>query len=322
MIVSAKSAFARLGPSTATSAIASSSPGNAISDVDGSADHVVYPAAEIAGDCAEQRANDRRDADHHEADDEARCGRRRARARKDVASELVEPERMGQRSDRRAAAGDCCADGSMRRQRRSDERPTAQSRGRLPRRPSSARSPCVTHNGCADRASRTAGRSDRLTATYVTAMSRMQPCTSRVVAQADRLDQQAADARPGEDRLGDRPRRSAPTPNCRPRTVTIGIRLLRKACCRTARATRDAAGARGEHVELAQLFEHAGARHPREDRGERRSQRHRRQHQMRERAAARDRQPAELDRKHDREQRTEPEVRHRDADQRQAWSPR
>ena len=43
----------------------------------------------------------------------------------------------------------------------------------------------------------------------------------------------------------------------------------------------------------------------------------RRQHEMRERPASADRQPAELDGKHDREQRPQPEVRNRDADERQ-----
>ena len=41
------------------------------------------------------------------------------------------------------------------------------------------------------------------------------------------------------------------------------------------------------------------------------------QHEMRKRPAPADRQPAELDGKHNREQRPKPEVRNRDADERQ-----
>ncbi len=107
------------------------------------------------------------------------------------------------------------------------------------------------------------------------------------------------------------------TPNCRPRIVTIGIRLLRKRVMKDGARARDAFRARGQHVRLAQLFEQARARHASQNGGERGAEGRRRQHEMRKRAASPDRQPAELDGKHNREQRPEPEVRNRDTDERQ-----
>ena len=106
-------------------------------------------------------------------------------------------------------------------------------------------------------------------------------------------------------------------PNCRPTSVTTGIRLLRNAWRSDRARARRAAGARGLHVRLAQLFEQRGPRHARQDRRQRGAQRDRRQHEMRRRAAARHRQPAELDGKDDRQQRPEPEVRNRHAGQRE-----
>ena len=80
---------------------------------------------------------------------------------------------------------------------------------------------------------------------------------------------------------------------------------------------RHASRARREHVQLTQFFEDARACHPRQHRSERRAERDRRQHQMRQRPAARYRQPPERDGKDDREQRPEPEIRHGNAGERQ-----
>ena len=68
-------------------------------------------AAEVAGDRAEQRADDRRDADHDEAD-EKRDARAGEHAREDVAAQLVEAERMRAASDRPSRSGSSCAAGS------------------------------------------------------------------------------------------------------------------------------------------------------------------------------------------------------------------
>ena len=58
MIVSANSTLLEArSRAPATSAIASSSPGNASSTSITPADHVVHDAAEVAGDRAEQRAD-------------------------------------------------------------------------------------------------------------------------------------------------------------------------------------------------------------------------------------------------------------------------
>ena len=64
---------------------------------------IVEPPAEVAGDRAEQHADDRRDADDGEAD-EQRDARAGEHARKDVAAELVEAERMLEARAARAAA--------------------------------------------------------------------------------------------------------------------------------------------------------------------------------------------------------------------------
>ena len=94
------------------------------------------------------------------------------------------------------------------------------------------------------------------------------------------------------------------------------MRLLRNACATTARARRQATGARGEHVELAQLVDQTGASHPRGHRRQRGAERHRRQHQVLPGAHPGHRQPAQLDRKDNREHRAQPEIGHRDAGER------
>ncbi len=78
---------------------------------------------------------------------------------------------------------------------------------------------------------------------------------------------------------------------------------------------RDAPGSRGHDVELAKLVDHARACHSRENGRERRAKRHRRQHELGECASPGDWQPAELDGEDNREQWSEPEIRHRDPDQ-------
>ncbi len=105
-------------------------------------------------------------------------------------------------------------------------------------------------------------------------------------------------------------------PNCRPMIVTTGIRLLRSAWRTTVAGPREAARARGDNVQLAQLVDEARARHARQNRRERRAERDRRQHQVAPRPGAADGQPAERDAEQHREQRTQPEIRHRHAGQR------
>ena len=101
-------------------------------------------------------------------------------------------------------------------------------------------------------------------------------------------------------------------PNCRPRSVTTGIRLFRKACRMTARA-REAPRARAACTYCSRSSSSSVARvmrariaasaAPSEIAGRTRCAR---------RAAARNRQPSELDGKDDRQQRPQPEVRNRD----------
>ena len=118
----------------------------------------------------------------------------------------------------------------------------------------------------------------------------------RVVAEADRLDQQAAD--PGHAKIVSVMTAPVSTaPNCRPASVTIGIRLFRNACREHGPRSRHAACARRLHVGLAQFFEQAGARHARQDRGQRSTERDRRQHQVLEVRRARKREASQAPRR-------------------------
>ena len=173
----------------------------------------------------------------------------------------------------------------------------------------------ITHSGSADRGGRRPV--DQQVHRHVGDRDQQDAALhQRVVAEADRLNQQPADARPREDRLGDdragQHGAELQAEDRDDRDQAVAERVPEHG----ARA-RHAARPRRQHVELAQLLEHARARHPRQHRRQRRAERDRRQHQVRQRAAARHRQPAERHREHDRQQRPEPEVRHRDAEQRQ-----
>ena len=85
---------------------------------------------------------------------------------------------------------------------------------------------------------------------------------------------------------------------------------------RTPPAPGHTAGAGRQHVQFAQLLDHAGPRHPRQDRSQWRPERDCRQDEMREGATARHGQPAEGHGEDDGQQRPKPEVRHRDAQKR------
>ena len=103
----------------------------------------------------------------------------------------------------------------------------------------------------------------------------------RVVAEADRLDQQPADAGPREDRLGDdragQHRAELQADDRDDRNQAVAERVAHDGA-----QPRQPARARGEHVELAQLLEQARARHPRQDRRQRGAERDGRQHEMRQ----------------------------------------
>src|SRR5262245_17817900 len=128
----------------------------------------------------------------------------------------------------------------------------------------------------------------------------------RIVARADRLNEQAAHARPRKNRLGDDRAREH---GAKLKTEHRDDRnqAVAKGMFQDGSRPRHTLGPRGQHVKLSQFFNQAGPRHPRQDSRERRAERNRRQHEMREGSAARNRQPAERDRKHDREQRSQPE---------------
>ena len=101
-------------------------------------------------------------------------------------------------------------------------------------------------------------------------------------------------------------------PNCSPSRVTMGIKLLRNAWRRIARR-HEAPRARAACTYCSRSSSSSVARrHSRQDGRQRRAKRDSRQHEVRPRAATRHRQPAELHREDQRQQRSQPEVRYRD----------
>src|SRR5580765_3536116 len=127
----------------------------------------------------------------------------------------------------------------------------------------------------------------------------------RIVAKADRLNQQAADARPREDRLGD-DRASEHGAELQSNQRNHGNEAVSKRvpddCAQPRRSTR----ARCDDVLLAKLLEQRRASHSREDGGQRRAEGDGGKHEIRPGTASRHWQPSKLDRKNDGEQRPQP----------------
>ena len=172
----------------------------------------------------------------------------------------------------------------------------------------------------------------------------------RIVARLHAVNQPVADAGPGKDRLGqDRARQQQA--DLQPDDRDHRNQRVAQRVHDDHAPARQALGARGAHVVLAQHFEHRRARHPRDHRQRNRAERDRRQDQVRQRRAerarcrparsvstsmkpvaagtsycdgdaARHRRPAELHREEQDQQQRPPEDRHRVAGQRQRPSPR
>ena len=122
-------------------------------------------------------------------------------------------------------------------------------------RSASARS---SRSGCADRARRSARSISRFTDDVRHGDEQDAALHRRIVARADRLNQQTADAGPGEDRFGD-DGAGQHRAELQAETVTIGIRLLRNAC-RKHRARFATRRARAPRARRARAVPRAGWR--------------------------------------------------------------
>src|SRR3989441_2702508 len=132
----------------------------------------------------------------------------------------------------------------------------------------------------------------------------------RVVAVVDRLNRQAADARPGEDRLGD-DRAAEQRAKLDPDDGHDRDRGVLERVLPNDRRTAHAFGPRRADVVLAQHLEHARPRQPRDAGGREEPEGDRRQDEVLERAPPRGGQEVELHREHEDQHDPQPEGRHR-----------
>jgi hypothetical protein len=167
----------------------------------------------------------------------------------------------------------------------------------------------------------------------------------RIIARLHTVDQPVAHARPREDRFGeDRPRQQQS--DLQPDDRDHRDQRVAQRVHDDDAPARQALGAHGAHVVLAQHLEHRRTRHPRDDRERDRPERDRRQDQVRQRGAecrhvaraqrvdqhetgerrdvvlhgdaSGNRRPAELHREEQDQQQRPPEDRHRIAGQRES----
>src|SRR6185437_4972662 len=136
----------------------------------------------------------------------------------------------------------------------------------------------------------------------------------RIIARFNGLHSEAANSRPGKNRLGDNGSGEKGA-ELQTENGENGNQRVAKRVAQQHGAFGEAFRARCADVIASQLFEHGGAHHARENRGERGSQRDGRKDQMRDAATSADRQPTDEHGENQDKQRAERKIRNGESKQ-------